>query len=193
MTSRATTTAGDKTGAREESTLDITLQLVNDHNDELGRLPLLTVRVAAPGGETERPDLAAQMAALEERVGLALAQEGMAAALDPLGVRLALSRGLLSAPSEDGSGRNALIPIPVRPLPAPAASSGSTAAPQAPEADAAWDDLFHLERGDSDGPAGDWVPGGAEDGPDGSNGPDDRGDGHRHDHGARDPDGEDEP
>lgn len=91
--------------------MHITLQLLNRNDDELGRLRLQTVRLSAAGAETTAPDLSGQMSRLDQRLILALAQEGMAPVLDPLGVRLAVSRALL-APAPDG----VTIPLQVRPI-----------------------------------------------------------------------------
>lgn len=134
--------------------MHITLQLLSESGDELGRLRLQTVAVAAPGMETTRPDLGAQMAQLNERLVLALAQEGMTPILDPVGVRIAVSRGLLSPVGDE-----ALIPLPVRVLgdadvvgkaDYPSVVSSITAVSSIPtpnQADARadlWDDLFSL-------------------------------------------------
>lgn len=140
--------------------MHITLQLLNRNDDELGRLRLQTVRLSATGAETTAPDLASQMSRLDQRLILALAQEGMAPVLDPLGVRLAVSRALL-APAPDG----VTIPLQVRPISdgetrdagrdvpqdvprgmaSPGAALGADSAGGPATGGNGWDDLFVLD------------------------------------------------
>ena len=141
--------------------MNVELLLLNERCDELGRLPMQTVCVAAAGSTTAPPDLPGDMARMGEHIVLALAQEGMAPALDPIGIRIAVSRALLAP--QDGAVR---IPLTVCPLgegpadggaagkPSPARPAGPDqvggdgpgATTEAPE----WDDLFSL-GGEGDG------------------------------------------
>lgn len=76
--------------------IDILLQ--DPRGDEIGVLELEAVRLVAAGVETAPPDLSGQMAQLVARIGSALAGLNFAPVLDPLGVRIAVSRALLNAP-----------------------------------------------------------------------------------------------
>lgn len=137
--------------------MSIELQLLNAHGDELGRLPMQTLRLAAAGVETAHPDLGDQMARTCNRITRALADEGMVPTLDPIDLRLAVSRALL-APGGDG----ARIPLPVRPLgegpsdPAAEPGAGNFTPRGAEPVDGVpvddapdeWDDLFTLDSPD---------------------------------------------
>lgn len=128
--------------------IDILLQ--DPRGDEIGTLNLEAVRLAVAGMETARPDLSGQMAQLIARLSEALTRLGFSPVLDPLGVRIAVSKALLGAPPGGVS-----IPLQVQALcasqavrtPEPAYSpiSGAVFAPAAgsPPADD-WQDMFAL-------------------------------------------------
>ena len=131
--------------------IDILLQ--DPHGDEIGTLNLEAVRLAAAGVETAPPDLSNQMAQMITRLNDALARLGFSPVLDPLEVRIAVSRAVLEAPP--GGVR---IPLLVQslgsraaagsPKPAWSASPGASIAAGAtnassPQADE-WQDLFVL-------------------------------------------------
>ncbi len=148
--------------------MHIELLLTNAHGDELGRLPMQTVRLAASGVGTAPPDLAGEMAETSERISLALAQEGMVPTIDEIGLRLAVSRALLAASPDEVK-----IPITVRPL--ENAGTRPEAGPDTAYADASeaaamgttlgddeWSDLFSL--GDGNPHKGAMEEGAAEEG-----------------------------
>lgn len=99
----------------------LTLILTNAAGDELGRLPLEDVVMAAPGEQTLAGTLpGVQMRALYTRVQNAIAGEHMQIAVKPIDFQLVMSRALLEAEE----GHDPLIPIPVRTDAPP--STGST-------------------------------------------------------------------
>ena len=123
--------------------MNITVRLLNQLGDEVGDLRLESVRVADAGVETQAPDLGGQMSRVIDRLDAALGEMDLAPILYPLGMRIAVSRALLTA-SPDGVS----IPLQIRPL--AGAAGGRTALPNAGRAqDAAgsggeMDDLFSL-------------------------------------------------
>jgi hypothetical protein len=81
----------------------ICLVLTSPRGDELGRLRLGNVAVAAAGerGATERPSLTAEMEALGDRIQSTMAGEGMTVGLDPVDFRIAISRALLQESDQE--------------------------------------------------------------------------------------------
>lgn len=132
--------------------IDILLQ--DPRGDEIGTLNLEAVRLAAAGVETAPPDLCGQMAQMIARLTDALARLGFSPVLDPLEVRIAVSRAVLDAPP--GGVR---IPLQVQALGGSRAAVGSPNLARSPFPDAniahgattagspqadEWQDLFAL-------------------------------------------------
>lgn len=122
----------------------ITLVLTSPRGDKIGELPLSEVVVAGAGesGAAERPCLAGDMDALQERIQEALAGEGLEVCLDAIDCRIGISRSLL----QDSPGEAVRIVLPIRELPA-----GTDPAPDSPAATGSdspltlMDDLFRLD------------------------------------------------
>ena len=96
---------------RRPMQIDMVVTLINTLGDEVGELELDSVRLVPAGTETVSPDLVGQMSNLLDRVIGALTELDLEPALDPLGLRIVLSRALLNA----GPG-GVSIPVPIRPL-----------------------------------------------------------------------------
>ena len=86
------------------------------------------------------------MADLETRIHAALEDEGLRLALDPIEVRIAISRALLDAGPTD----TVTIPLPVRELPLDGSATGA----EVPETGALLDGLFELDELAEDAPVG---------------------------------------
>ena len=100
--------------------IDILLQ--DPRGDEIGVVKLEAVRLAAAGVESAPPDLSGQMAQLIARLGDTLTGLGFSPVLDPLGVRIAVSRALL-----DAQPSGVRIPLQVNPVKVNPVSGGGTA------------------------------------------------------------------
>lgn len=143
----------------------ISLRLMTARGDELGRLTLGEVQIAAAGevdgrGNARSPDVAGQMRELYASIGDALAREGMMVLLDRRGLQLAVCQALISPPMPDKAEQSGhaeeeiLISLPVREAPAsamPPSPSDPTGADAPPpeltlSGELDWDMLFDLDE-----------------------------------------------
>lgn len=122
----------------------IKIALLNRIGDEIGELELENARVPAAGTDMASPDLADQMAQLDRRLYRVLADLDLAPVLDPLAVRIAVSRALLQ-PTPTG----VVIPLQIRPvdgMPSLGEAHGDTArVPNPARRGDGWADMFALD------------------------------------------------
>lgn len=116
------------------------LELVTTKGDQLGRLPLEDVVIAAPGEMTTAAKPGVQMADIYKRIQEAIAKERMRLAMPQMDFELAVSQAVLSAPSSDTT----TVQIAVEPLDADTPTTERDTPTTLPK----MDDLFDLNDPD---------------------------------------------
>ena len=124
----------------------ISLILMTEKGDEVGRLHLPEVQVAAAGEvgiAPVRPQLLEQMEEVYAHIHCTLTAEGLEVALEPLDMQIAVSRALLGPDDEE----SVLISLPIRELsPDGVDSTDQSDKPAPTPEDPDWADLFDLDN-----------------------------------------------
>lgn len=121
------------------SSTTIKIALLNRLGDEIGEVELENARVPVAGTDTASPDLADQMAQLDRRLYRALAELDLAPVLDPLAVRIAVSRALLQ-PTPAG----VVIALQIMPADGTPQRGEAARVPDPARAGDGWDGMFAL-------------------------------------------------
>lgn len=125
----------------------IQLRFTSNRGDELGRMPLPDVHVAAAGESGGRASVSPQRQVPElcDRIRRAAEGEGMTIALDELDLQITVSRGLLAPGNHD----DVQISLPVRTSKADGGNGNTGGRTEDPQntgtAIADLDDLFNLD------------------------------------------------
>jgi hypothetical protein len=112
------------------------IELVTPKGDNVGRLPLDDVVIAAPGELTSATKPGAQMADIYKRIQEVITKERMTLAMRPLDFELAVSRAVLSAHTGDTT----TIQLAVQPLKVDEPAANRADNPTLPK----MDDMFDL-------------------------------------------------